>query len=169
MKGGNFGNNGFDLDKGNILKPTFDTLMEEGRKTFNAYCANLEELFLLRGKVTRHGTTLKDNTSIIFNGLEVIPEVRPNLPLPHNDVQVMMNYALETQEKSTDELLCRLIEERDGKKLDVTSANPSSSTCAVSFTQTNPHTSGPSVGGTSMPNRSTQPVNHFHAEQWLRV
>jgi hypothetical protein len=34
MKGGNSGNNGSDLDKGNILKPTFDTLTEEGRKAF---------------------------------------------------------------------------------------------------------------------------------------
>jgi hypothetical protein len=31
MKGGNSGNNGSDLDKGNILKPTFDTLTEVGR------------------------------------------------------------------------------------------------------------------------------------------
>jgi hypothetical protein len=37
---------------GNILKPTFDTLMEEGHKAFNAHHANLEELFLLRGEVT---------------------------------------------------------------------------------------------------------------------
>jgi hypothetical protein len=56
-----------------------------------------------------------------------------------------------------------LIEEWDGKKLDATSANPSSSTCAISFTQTNPHTSGPSAGSTSMPNSSAQPVNHFHS------
>jgi hypothetical protein len=34
MKGGNSGNNGSDRDKGNILKPTFDTLTEEGRKAF---------------------------------------------------------------------------------------------------------------------------------------
>jgi hypothetical protein len=46
MKGGNFSNNGSDLNKGNILKPTFDTLKEEGRKAFEAYRANLEELFL---------------------------------------------------------------------------------------------------------------------------
>jgi hypothetical protein len=37
MKGGNSGNNGFDLDKGNILKPTFDILMEKGRKAFEAW------------------------------------------------------------------------------------------------------------------------------------
>jgi hypothetical protein len=61
-----------------------------------------------------------------------------------------------------DELLCRLIKERDGKKLDATSVNYSSSTCIVSFTRNNPHTSGPSVDVTSMPNPSTQPVNHFH-------
>jgi hypothetical protein len=53
MKGGNSGHNGSDLDKGNILKPTFDSLTEEGRKAFKAYLANLEELFLSRGEVTR--------------------------------------------------------------------------------------------------------------------
>jgi hypothetical protein len=46
MKGGNSGTNGSDLNKGNILKPTFDTLTEEGLKTFEAYRANHEELFL---------------------------------------------------------------------------------------------------------------------------
>jgi hypothetical protein len=30
MKDGNSGNNGSDLDKGDILKATFDTLTEEG-------------------------------------------------------------------------------------------------------------------------------------------
>jgi hypothetical protein len=78
----------------------------------------------------------------------------------------MINTALVRQVKSTDELLCRLIEERDGKKLDATSVNPSSSssssTCAVSFTQTNSYLSGASVGGASLPNPSAQPVNHFH-------
>jgi hypothetical protein len=52
MKGENSGNNGSDLDKGNILKPTFDTLIEEGRKVFEAYRANLEELFLSYYEVT---------------------------------------------------------------------------------------------------------------------
>jgi hypothetical protein len=51
MNGGNSDHNGSDLKKSNILKPTFDTLMEEGRKVFKAYCANLEELFLSRCKV----------------------------------------------------------------------------------------------------------------------
>jgi hypothetical protein len=46
MKDGNSGNNGSNLDKGNILKPAFDTLTEEGRKAFEGYCANLKELFL---------------------------------------------------------------------------------------------------------------------------
>jgi hypothetical protein len=53
MNGGNSGNNGSDLDKGNILNPTFDTLMEEGRQTFEAYIADLKELILLRCEVTR--------------------------------------------------------------------------------------------------------------------
>jgi hypothetical protein len=52
MKGGNSGNNGSNLDKGNILMPTFDTLTEEGHKAFEAYRANLEELFPSCGEVT---------------------------------------------------------------------------------------------------------------------
>jgi hypothetical protein len=76
MKGENSNNSRSDLDKSNILKPTFDTLMEEGRKAFDVYHANLEELFLSRYKVTRHRTVLKDTTPIIFHRLEVIPELR---------------------------------------------------------------------------------------------
>jgi hypothetical protein len=56
-----------------------------------------------------------------------------------------------------------LIEEWDRKKYDTTRANPSSSTCAVSFTQTNLHASGPSADDTSMPNPFAQSVNHFHS------
>jgi hypothetical protein len=52
MNGGHSSHNGSDLHKGNILKPTFITLMEEGRKTFKAYHANFEELFLSRCEVT---------------------------------------------------------------------------------------------------------------------
>jgi hypothetical protein len=48
MKGGTSGNNESNLDKGNILKPTFDTLMEEGRKAFKSYLVDLEELFHMR-------------------------------------------------------------------------------------------------------------------------
>jgi hypothetical protein len=51
MKGGNSSHNGSDLDKGNILKPTFNTLTEEGHKSFEAYRVNLEELFLSRCEV----------------------------------------------------------------------------------------------------------------------
>jgi hypothetical protein len=52
MKGGNSGHNEFELDMGNILKPTFDTLTEEGRKAFKVYRVNLKELFLSRCEVT---------------------------------------------------------------------------------------------------------------------
>jgi hypothetical protein len=45
MKGGNSGHNGFDLDKGNILKPSFDTLTEEGCKAFESYLTDLKKLF----------------------------------------------------------------------------------------------------------------------------
>jgi hypothetical protein len=75
----------------------------------------------------------------------------------------MINSALKRQAKSTDELLRRLIEERNEKKLDATSVNLSSSTCTVSFTQTNPHISGPFMSGTSMPHPSAQSMNHFHS------
>jgi hypothetical protein len=56
-----------------------------------------------------------------------------------------------------------LIEERDGKKHSDPNVNPSSSTCAVNFAQTNSHISGPSAGGTTMPNPSAQPMNHSHS------
>jgi hypothetical protein len=52
MKGGNSGANESDLNKNNILKPTFDILTKEGHKAFEAYHANLEELFLSCYKVT---------------------------------------------------------------------------------------------------------------------
>jgi hypothetical protein len=163
MKGGNSSNNGPDLDKNNIVKPTFNTLTEEGRKAFEAYCTDFEGLFLSCCEVTRHVTILWDTTLIIFDKPEVTPEVRPDPSPSHNDIQVIINYALERQAKSTDELLRKLVEERDVKKLDTTSVNPSSSTCTVSFTQTNPHISGASVDNTSMPNPSAQSVNHFHS------
>jgi hypothetical protein len=164
MKGGNSSHNGSDLDKGNILKPNFDTLMEEGRKAFKAYRANLEELFLSRCEVTRQGTVLQDTTLIVFTKPKVIPEVRPNPSPSLNDVQNMINSALERQAKSTDELLRRMIEQRDGGKYSDANVNPSSSTCAINFAQTYTHTSGPSVGGTTMPNTSAQSVNHFHSQ-----
>jgi hypothetical protein len=53
MKGGNSDTNGSDLDKKNIIKPTFNTLTEESHKAFEAYRANLAELFLLRCEVTQ--------------------------------------------------------------------------------------------------------------------
>jgi hypothetical protein len=72
----------------------------------------------------------------------------------------MINSALERQVKSTDELMHRLIEERDGKNTDY---SVNSSSCAINFAQTNPPTSGTLVGGATMPNPSTQPMNHFHS------
>jgi hypothetical protein len=168
MKSENSSNNGSNLDKGNILKPTLDTLTYEGRKAFEAYRVNIEELFLSHCEVTRHATVLKDTMSIVFNKPEVIPVVRSDPSPSRNNIQVMINSVLQRQAKGTDELLCMLIEEWDGKKLDATSVNHSSSTCAVSFTQPNPHTSGTSTGGTSMPHPSAQSVNHFHSRTTIK-
>jgi hypothetical protein len=86
MKGGNSGHNRSDLGKGNIFKPTLDTLMEEGRKAFEAYRANLDELFLSRCEVTRQGTVLKDTTPIVFTKPEITPEVWSNPSPSLNDV-----------------------------------------------------------------------------------
>jgi hypothetical protein len=117
MNGGNSDTNESDLNKNNIIKPTFDTLMEEDRKVFEAYRANLKEFFLSRCEVMRQGTIPKDTTPIIIRKAEVTSEVRPNPSLSLDDVQSMINSALERQAKSTDELMHRLIEERDGKNL----------------------------------------------------
>jgi hypothetical protein len=43
MKDVNSGNNRSDLDKGNILKPTFNTLTDEGRQVFEAYIVDLSD------------------------------------------------------------------------------------------------------------------------------
>jgi hypothetical protein len=40
----------------------------------------------------------------------------------------------------------------------------SSSSCDVNFAQTNLQTSGTSAGGTTIPNPSAQPMNHFHSQ-----
>jgi hypothetical protein len=76
----------------------------------------------------------------------------------------MINSALEREVKSTDELLCMLIEEWDGRKHNSLGVNPSSSSSVVNFTQTNPHTSGTSAGATTTTNPSAQLVNHFHSQ-----
>jgi hypothetical protein len=91
--------------------------MEEGHKAFKAYLTDLKELFLSRCKGTRQGTILQDTTSIIFNKPEVTLEVQPDPSPSRSDIQVMINFALERQAKNTDELLRRLIEERDGKNM----------------------------------------------------
>jgi hypothetical protein len=58
IMGENFGTNGFDLGKNNIPKPTFNTLVEEGHKAFEAYYTNFDEFFLSRCEVTRQWTVL---------------------------------------------------------------------------------------------------------------
>jgi hypothetical protein len=106
MKGGNTNTNTnrSNLNKNNIINPTFDTLMVEGHKAYKAYRVDHEELFLSRCEVTRQRTVLKDTTPIIIRKAEIIPEVWPNPPPSCNNVQSMINSALERQAKSTDEL-----------------------------------------------------------------
>jgi hypothetical protein len=42
-----------NLDNNNIIKLTFETLMEEDRKALETYCANLNELFYSCYEVSR--------------------------------------------------------------------------------------------------------------------
>jgi hypothetical protein len=86
MKGGNSGTNGSNLDKNNISKTTFDTLMEEGHKTTEAYHANLEELLLSHYEMTWKGPIPKDTMPIIIRKTEVTLEVWTNPSLSLNDV-----------------------------------------------------------------------------------
>jgi hypothetical protein len=153
MKGGNSNTNGSDLDKNNIIKPTFDTLTKEGCKVLESYHVDLDELFYSRYKMTWQGGILKDATPIIIHKAEVTPEVRPNPPLSLDDIQSMINSALKRQAKSSDELVHRLMEEWNGNKV----------ISAVNFAQTNPQTSGTSTGSTTMPNPSAQSMNNFHS------
>jgi hypothetical protein len=95
MKGGNSGHNESNLNKGNILKPTFDTLTKEGHKALEAYRTNLEDLFLSCCEVTRQGIVLKNNMPIVFTKPKVIPEVQANPSSSLNDVKNMINSALE--------------------------------------------------------------------------
>jgi hypothetical protein len=91
MKGRNSSSDGSDLDKSNILNPTFNTLTEEGHKAFEAHRANVEVHFLSHCKVTQHGIVLKDTTSIIFHMPGVIPEVCLDPSQSCNDIQSMIN------------------------------------------------------------------------------
>jgi hypothetical protein len=87
MKGGNSGTNGSDVDKSNIFKPTFNILTKEGRKAFEAYRADFEELILSHGEVMWQGTVLWDTTPIIFNK----PEVHPRCGLTHRSLTMIFN------------------------------------------------------------------------------
>jgi hypothetical protein len=61
--------------------------------------------------MTRHEVVLKNAAPIIIRKAMVTPEVRSNPSHSLDDVQSMINSALERQAKSTDELMRRLIEE----------------------------------------------------------
>jgi hypothetical protein len=76
----------------------------------------------------------------------------------------MINSILERQAKRSNELMRRLIEERDGKKLVHSNVHACFSSCAINFAQTNPQPSGTSVGGTSQPSPLAQPMNHFYCQ-----
>jgi hypothetical protein len=75
MKKGNSDTNGSNLDKNNIIKPTFGTLTGEGHKALESYHTDLDELFYSHYEVTWRGSVLKEATSIIIHKAEVTPEV----------------------------------------------------------------------------------------------
>jgi hypothetical protein len=86
LKKGGFGVNGSDIDKNNIIKPTFDPLTEEDRKALKAYRAKVDEHFYSCYEVMRQGLILKDTEPIIICKVEVTPEVWPNPSLSLVDV-----------------------------------------------------------------------------------
>jgi hypothetical protein len=141
MRKGDPNTNGSDLNM-NIVKPTLDHLFEKDCKALEAYHKEVDEIFLSHYEVTRQGLIQKDAASINFCMSEVTPKVRSNPSLSLDDVQVMINYALERQAKSSNEMMCRLIEERDGKEFVDPNVHVSSSSCGVNFAQTNHQSSG---------------------------
>jgi hypothetical protein len=70
---------------------------------------------------------------INFRKSVVTPEVWSNPSLSLDDVQVMINSALERQVKRRNEMMHRLIEERDGNKFVDPNVHVSSSSCGVNF------------------------------------
>jgi hypothetical protein len=65
----------------------------------------------------QQGLIQKDAMMIVIHKAEVTIEVQPNPSLSLDNVQVLINSALEKQAKSSDELMRMLIEEWDGKNL----------------------------------------------------
>jgi hypothetical protein len=163
MKKGVSSTNGSDLNKDNIIKPTLDHLLEEDHKTFEVYHKEVDDIFLSHYKVTRQWLIQRDAASINIRKSEVTLEVQFNPSLSLDDVQVMINSVLERQAKSSNELMRRLIEERDEKKLVDSNVHASSSSCIVNFAQANPQPSGTLTDNISQPNSSTQSMNHFYS------
>jgi hypothetical protein len=101
MKKGGPDTNGSDLNKDNIIKPTLNRLSEEDCKVLKAYHKDMDEIFLSCYEVTRHGLLQKDTMSINIHKSEVAHEVWSNPSLSLDDIQVMINSALERQAKSS--------------------------------------------------------------------
>jgi hypothetical protein len=134
MKKGDPSTNESDLNKKNIIKPTLDNLSEEDHKVLKAYYKEVDEIFLSRYEVTRQGLIMRDVSPITIFKCEVTPEVKSNPSLTLDDVQVLINFALERQVKSSNGMMHRLIEERDGKKFIDPNVHDFSSSCGVNFT-----------------------------------
>jgi hypothetical protein len=97
MKKGDPSTNGSILNRNNIIKPTLDHMFEEDCKVLQAYSKEVDEIFLSHYEVTRQGLVQRDE-ALIYKSV-VTPEVRSNPSLSLDDVQVMINTALERQAK----------------------------------------------------------------------
>jgi hypothetical protein len=151
MKKRGHNTNRSNLNKDNIIKPTLDHLSKEHYKALMAHHKDVDEIFLWRYEVTRRGLIQKDAALINLRKSKVTSEVWSNISLSLNDVQVMINSALERQAESSNEIMCRLVEERDRKKLADSNVHASTSSCTINFAQINSQPSGTSAGGTSEP------------------
>jgi hypothetical protein len=132
MKKEDLSTNGFDLNKSNIIKPTLYNLLEEDRKVLEDYHKEVDEMFLPRYDVTRQGFVKRDDVLVTIRKSEVTPKVKSDPWLSLDDVQVMINSTLERSVKSSNEMMCRLIEERNGKKFVDPNIHASSSSSSSS-------------------------------------
>jgi hypothetical protein len=105
MKHGDSDTNVSDLNKNNIIEPTLNHLLEEDRKVFEAYHKEVDEIFMSCYEVTWQGLVQKDATRINIHKSEVTPEVWSNPLLSLDDVQIMINSALERKVKSSNALV----------------------------------------------------------------
>jgi len=94
-------------------------------------------------------------------------QVPPQVTAPTHSlesIQSMIDTALDRQARASNELMRRLIEERDGKKVADNHANVSSPSGDFHVPQTENPPSVTSVGSAPQAHPQTQPTSHYHSQ-----